>query len=79
MRRFLTVLYIFDNLVLALLTLGGCRIGETISSVAWIMEADGKLLGRIARPCIDFIMRAFEQDHCLKAYLSFQRHTGAIR
>lgn len=75
--RLLTILYIFDNLVLAILTLGKCEVGETLSSVAWELELDGKPLGKIMRPLIDFIMLPLERDHCLKAWRTFLKITKA--
>jgi len=72
LRRFLIIFYVTDNLLLALLTLGECRIGETISSVAWELEFDGKLLGRILRPCIDTLLW-FDKDHCFQAWRTYQK------
>ena len=78
MNRLLILLYLLDSFVLGLITLGNCRIGETISSVAYITETDGKRIGKIMRPFIDKIMW-FNKDHCHQAYLVFNRITGAIR
>lgn len=77
MTRLLTVLYVADNLLLALLTLGGCKVGETISSVAWELEFDGKRLGHILRPCIDALMW-FDPNHCFEAWRTYQRITKAF-
>lgn len=77
--RILTILYILDNLMLALLTLGNCRVGETLSSVAWELELDGKLLGRIFRPLIDLIFFPLEREHCLKAWRTFLKITKATQ
>jgi len=71
MGRILTVLYILDNLVLAILTLGSCKVGETLSSVAWELEFDGKPIGRIMRPLIDTIMLPIERNHCFRAWKTF--------
>ncbi|MBV5299472.1 MAG: hypothetical protein JZU64_15430 [Rhodoferax sp.] len=71
-RRFLIVFYVTDNLLLALLTLGECQIGETISSVVWELEFDNKLLGRILRPCIDRLLW-FDKDHCFNAWRTYQK------
>jgi hypothetical protein len=74
MSRMLTVLYTFDCFVLAMLTLGNCRVGETISSVAWEPETDGKLLGLVLRPMIDHLFW-FDRDHCQQAEVTFLRIT----
>ena len=42
---------------------------ETMSSVAYRMERDGRFWG-FMRPIIDFIFRPFEKDHCRLAYES---------
>lgn len=69
--RTLTILYIADNLVLALITAGNCLVGETLSSVAWELEFEKKLLGRVFRPIIDWIFYPLEKEHCLKAWITF--------
>ena len=71
MGRILTILYIIDNLVLALLTLGRCQVGETLSSVSWELEFDGKPMGKIMRPLIDTIMLPVERNHCFRAWQTF--------
>lgn len=78
MSRFWTFVYITDMWLLAAITLGKCQVGETISSVAFTLEADGKLLGKILRPTIDTIFWR-DRDHCYGAWLTFQRITGATR
>lgn len=78
MSRLLIILYQLDGFILSLLTLGNCRIGETISSVAYALEADGRWLGKILRPAIDTLL-FFDRDHCYGAWLTFQRITGANR
>jgi len=78
-KRILMIAYLIDSAILGLLTLGQCRVGETISSVAWDLEASGKPLGRIIRPAIDLLMRPFERDHCLGAYKTYLKITGASR
>lgn len=75
-RRLLIVLYTLDSLVLALLTLGNCKIGETLSSVAWVTESDGKLVGRVLRPVFDTLLW-FEPDHCYNAWLTYRRITNS--
>ncbi len=79
MSRILIILYIADNLVLALLTLGACKVGETLSSVAFELELDGKRTGKIMRPLIDFIMRPLEREHCLKAWRTYIQITKATK
>ena len=78
MSRTFTILYTLDSLILCILTLGNCRIGETISSVAYITEIDGKLIGKIMRPFIDTLL-FFDPDHCHQAYLTFTKITGQTR
>ena len=75
-KRLLLILYVLDNLVLALLTLGQCKVGETISSVAWELEFDGKPLGRILRPVIDGLLW-FDPCHCFEAWRTYQKITKA--
>ena len=77
-KRLLLILYVFDNLVLAILTLGNCKVGETISSVMWNLEVDKKILGVIGRPVVDFIMSPLESDHCKKAYRTYLLIVGAL-
>lgn len=69
--RVLTILYILDNLILAIITGGKCLVGETLSSVAWELEMDGKRMGKIMRPMIDFLASPFEKNHCFKAWQTF--------
>lgn len=78
MSRFWTFVYITDMWLLAVFTLGNCRVGETISSVAFSLEADGKLLGKILRPTIDALLWR-DPDHCYESWLTFKRITGANR
>lgn len=77
-KRLLIILYTLDSFVLSILTMGNCRIGETISSVAFITEADGKWIGMIMRPAIDTLLW-FDEDHCHQAWLTFNRITGEVR
>lgn len=78
MKRLMILLYLLDSLALGVITLGNCRIGETISSVAFITEQDGKLVGRVMRPFIDWLLW-FDKDHCHQAWLTFTRITGVVR
>lgn len=72
------ILYQLDGFALALLTLGNCAIGETISSVLWRMDVNGKFMGKF-RPVIDwlFLKALDDADHCKGAYQTFLRITGA--
>ncbi len=79
MSRTLTILYTFDSFVLALITLGRCQIGDTLSSKAWQLDVNGRLQGRIFRPLIDWLFSRMEKDHCLQAYRTYLRITGAQR
>lgn len=75
--RTLTILYIADNLLLAIITAGNCKVGETLSSVAWELSFEKKLLGRIFRPAIDWMFSPLEKEHCLKAWITFLKITKA--
>ena len=65
--------YLF-NLAIALdqfvNALRGGSPDETLSAAAYRTDIQGKILGEIFRPIIDFIFRPFEENHCHKAYLS---------
>lgn len=63
-QRLLTIIIAADIFIFALLTLGNCKRNETISSAAWSLEQDGKLLGRIFRPAIDWFLQRIEPNHC---------------
>jgi len=69
-QRILIALIAIDHLALALLTLGNCMRGETISASAWRQEQAGRLQGRIFRPLIDFIFWPIEKDHCSQSWLA---------
>jgi len=62
--RAVRLLVAFDVFLFALLTLGDARRNETISAAAWSLETDGKFLGKVLRPLIDFLARPFERNHC---------------
>lgn len=79
MSRALTILYTLDSFVLALITLGNCEVGDTLSSKAWQLEQKGRTHGRVFRIAIDWLFSGMEADHCHKAYLTFLRITGAKR
>ena len=67
----------FSRVALAIdiliMTLCNGERGETISSCAWSMEQDGKALGKILRPTIDFLSRWDQRHHCQSAYIYFER------
>ena len=73
------ILYQLDGLALAIVTLGRCQIGDTLSSKAWQLEQKGRTHGRVFRIAIDWLFSGMEADHCHKAYLTFLRITGAQR
>jgi len=77
-KRILMIAYLIDSAILGILTLGNCKVAETISSVAWDLEASGKPLGRIIRPAIDLLMRPFEANHCQKAYQTYLKIIGVL-
>lgn len=56
-----------DVLLLRVISLGNCKPGEWISSALWSLELDGKLAGRLFRPCVDFL---FGAGHCRDSRLS---------
>lgn len=63
-HRILIIFIALDHLALALLTLGNCVRGETISSALWSLERDGKWLGRMGRPLVDALFYPLERHHC---------------
>jgi len=69
-RRLFNFVVALDQLAYVIVTLGAGHPDETLSAAAWRTEQDGKLLGRLFRPLIDFIARPFERDHCRAAYES---------
>jgi len=78
-ERVLTILIALDCFLFALLTLGNCKRGETISAAAWSLERDGKVLGRVFRPAIDWLFTAIEADHCFVSYVAERRfYSGAL-
>ena len=68
MSRLVNILFAFDCLILALLTLGKSYPSESISSAAYRAELNGRFFG-IFRPVIDRIMW-FDPEHCKRAYRS---------
>lgn len=67
MLRFLIWL---DQRIFWIATLGNCHPSETISAAAYRGEQQGRLIAKIARPCIDFLLQWWgPQPHCKQAYL----------
>jgi hypothetical protein len=73
-RRLLTVLIAFDVFIFAVLTLGNCKRNETISSAAWSLDRDGKVLGKVFRPLIDLLFSPIERDHCQMSWYTENAH-----
>jgi len=72
--RLLRILIALEIFVFALLTLGDAKRNETISSAAWSLEQNGKWQGKLFRPLIDWLFSRLEKDHCMKAWLTENRH-----
>lgn len=62
-----------DSFLLALITLGNCEIGDTLSSKAWQLEQKGRTHGKVFRVVIDWLFALVEPDHCHQAFLSYTR------
>jgi len=70
-RRLLNLLISLDQFAFVLLTLGAANPDETPSAAAYRLEQAGRWQGKLFRPLIDFIFRAFGQrNHCYSAWLS---------
>ena len=76
-RRVLILAIALDHLALAIITLGNCARGETISASAWRQEQAGKIQGKLARPAIDWLFTWIERDHCHQSWLS-EKHMYAM-
>jgi len=62
-------LRVFVQVDILLMTIANGRRNETLSAAAFSLEADGKLLGRIFRPLIDYLAGLLgEPDHCRKCW-----------
>jgi hypothetical protein len=70
MSRILIVLIALDHMVFALLTLGNCKRGETMSAAAWSLELHGKRMGKVFRPGIDWLFTWVERDHCELSWMA---------
>lgn len=51
-------------------TVGTGSPDETLSAAAYRTEHQGKFLGKVFRPVIDFLFSLFEKHHCLHAFQS---------
>ena len=50
------------------------------TGVAWVLEQDGKRLGKILRPLIDSLMSVLDgPNHCQRAQATYLQITGALR
>lgn len=67
MKYLLRVLISIDVLIMSIIN--GKR-NETLSAAAWSLEQDGKFMGRIFRPVIDFIFHGVEEKHCKQSWLT---------
>lgn len=56
----------FDQLINTMI---GGYADETLSARAWRADRDGKILGKIFRPTIDFLF-FFDPQHCFGSYLA---------
>ena len=65
----LNALIWLDVAIFYLLTLGGAKPGETISSAAWSLHLANKWQGCIFVPFIDLLFRPWGKDHCRKSYI----------
>ena len=69
-NRLLIIFIAIDHLALALLTLGHCVRGETISAALWSLEQSGKWPGRLGRPLVDALFYPLERQHCQASWLA---------
>jgi hypothetical protein len=69
-QRIFMLLLALDHAGLAILTLGGCKSYEMISSALWSLELQGKFFGRIGRPIVDFGAYLLgSKNHCRASYV----------
>ena len=57
-----------DIAIFQIITLGVAKRGETISAAAYRAEQQGRWLGKVARPVIDFLIPFGPQPHCKQAF-----------
>lgn len=79
MSRTLTILYALDSFVLALVTLGNCEIGDTLSSKAFQLDQKGRRHGYVFRVVIDWLFALIEDEHCRQAYLTYRRIRSTLK
>lgn len=73
MSRMFIVLLALDHAILATATLGNCKPYEMISSALWSLELDGKWVGIVFRPIVDFFLSPRQRNHCRESY-EWQEH-----
>jgi hypothetical protein len=69
-QRIFIVLLALDHFVLALVTLGGCKGYEMISSALYSLELDRKVMGIVFRPIVDagaYLLGS--KNHCRASYV----------
>lgn len=70
-KRIKNILIAIDQLLLTLVSFGACGPDETLSAAAWRWEQyEGRQIGKILRPAIDFLASPFEQDHCQQSFMA---------
>jgi len=67
-KRLLMIFWALDHFLLALGTLGNCHSYEMISSALWSLEKDRKVIGRVFRPVVDFLLLPLGPNHCQNSY-----------
>jgi len=71
--RSFIILLALDHMIMALATLGNCKPYEMISSALWSLELDGKRMGIVFRPIVDFFLSPRQRNHCRQSY-EWQAH-----
>ena len=74
-RRILNILISLDQTVLCLITLGYTDPDMTISGIMYKWECDGKFIGKIGRPFVDFLFSLLEADHCKNSWFAESAQT----
>lgn len=74
-QRLLNWLISVDQFIFSTITLGYSSPDETLSAAAYRTEKKDKILGKLFRPCIDFLFILIEKDHCYNAYMAEIRRT----
>ncbi len=68
-KRVLCIAIALDIFLLSLITLGGSKRNETISSCLWTLEKDGRFIGKALRPVVDWFFSKLERNHCFTSWL----------